>query len=159
MQKHKNVQISELVCPATGSPCPVQIAGFLVGYPPPISASSLTSPNTHTFNSVPSGWVPCGHDTVQVGTSVPQTLLTPGKAVLEQCLCQLSGRLWPMNNDVTGGKVHPGKGRKHKLLLSIDKVSTKSVFKFSVVQSWSQSAPHAVGGFLLPLPDRCCRSC
>lgn len=51
-----------------------------------------------------------------------------------------------MNNDVTGGKVHPGKGRKHKLLLSIDKVSTKSVFKFSVVQSWSQSAPHTVGG-------------
>lgn len=97
LPKDKNVQISELVCQEglqpTGFPCPTKIAGFLGGYLPSFTPSSLISPDSPILNSVSSGQVPYGHYSAQAGTSVPQTLLTPGKAILEQYLHQLSGKL------------------------------------------------------------------
>lgn len=88
----------------------------LRGYPPRFSpSSSTTSPSTHTLNSVHSGQVPCGLCIVQVGTSVPQTLLARARQSLHSVYASCQAGCDPGNNNVTsreGTHYTPKKGKE-----------------------------------------------
>lgn len=71
----------------------------------------------------------------------PQTLLTPGRAILAQCLCQLpEGCGWGDNDGTLRECVlytpKEGKATHSNAVLSTPQVNSESIFKLFAMQTW-----------------------